>query len=167
MLRFAFSIFEVTPPFRGLLSSLAGPIWNRSMSDGAAPGNPAQSGSAESPSRPAVQDKSSGRHDSALGPVKTSANLTSGEDRGIEEGKGKYRPGGLHPVYIGHIFDEHYEVLRKIGWGQYSAVWLVKDTRKQCALLSDRTGSEGEYGALKVLSAESAPRTPVNLPPCR
>lgn len=44
-----------------------------------------------------------------------------------EEGKAAYRPGGFHPVYIGDIFNDRYEVLNKIGYGGYSTVWLVKD----------------------------------------
>lgn len=46
---------------------------------------------------------------------------------GIEEGKDAYRPGGFHPVYIGDVFNDRYKVLNKIGYGQYSTVWLVKD----------------------------------------
>lgn len=45
----------------------------------------------------------------------------------IEEGKDAYRLGGFHPVYIGDVYNERYEILRKIGYGQYSTVWLVKD----------------------------------------
>lgn len=59
------------------------------------------------------------------------AETTQQEDGDIEEGKDQYRPGGLHPVYIGDVFNERYEVLRKIGWGRYSTVWLVKDTTKR------------------------------------
>lgn len=48
--------------------------------------------------------------------------------RNIEEGKDAYRRGDFHPVYIGDIYNERYEVLRKIGYGQYSTVWLVEDS---------------------------------------
>lgn len=46
---------------------------------------------------------------------------------GIEEGKAVYHPGGFHPVYIGDVYNDRYKVLNKIGYGQYSTVWLVKD----------------------------------------
>ena len=50
----------------------------------------------------------------------------------IEEGKDAYRPGGFHPVFIGDVYNERYKVLRKIGYGQYSTVWLVKDLTLGC-----------------------------------
>ncbi|EMR71387.1 putative cmgc protein kinase protein [Eutypa lata UCREL1] len=66
----------------------------------------------------------------------------------FEEGREKYRPGGLHPVFIGDIYNDRYQILRKIGYGMYSTVWLVKDTICQ-------EGDEQEYMAMKILSAES------------
>lgn len=37
-----------------------------------------------------------------------------------------YRPGGLHPVNIGDTFHgEKYKVIRKLGDGSYSTVWLA------------------------------------------
>ncbi|OAA52145.1 Protein kinase-like domain protein [Cordyceps fumosorosea ARSEF 2679] len=65
----------------------------------------------------------------------------------IEEGRGAYRAGGFHPVYVDDIFEDHYIVLNKIGYGAYSTVWLVRDTNREC-------GHEHEYVALKVLSGE-------------
>jgi len=47
--------------------------------------------------------------------------------RDVEEGKDAYRLHGFHPVYIGDVYNERYEVLHKIGYGRYSTVWLVKD----------------------------------------
>jgi non-specific serine/threonine protein kinase len=39
-----------------------------------------------------------------------------------------YRPGGFHPVNIGDEFkDSRYKVLRKLGYGSFSTVWLVCD----------------------------------------
>lgn len=45
----------------------------------------------------------------------------------IEEGRAAYRPKGFHPVYIGDVFHDRYQVLNKIGCGAYSTVWLVED----------------------------------------
>ncbi|RDL36461.1 uncharacterized protein BP5553_05813 [Venustampulla echinocandica] len=60
-----------------------------------------------------------------------------------EESPKCYVPGGLHPV---HLDDEYhhgrYRVLRKLGHGRYSTVWLVRDQEKSI------------YQALKILSAE-------------
>lgn len=49
------------------------------------------------------------------------------EAQDIEEGISSYRPGHFHPVYIGDVYHDKYQVLNKIGYGQYSTVWLVKD----------------------------------------
>jgi serine/threonine-protein kinase SRPK3 len=48
----------------------------------------------------------------------------------VEEGRAAYGPGGFHPVYVGDVFSEKYQVLSKIGYGVYSTVWLVKDLSK-------------------------------------
>jgi serine/threonine-protein kinase SRPK3 len=38
-------------------------------------------------------------------------------------------PGGYHPVSIGDLFHQkRYIILRKLGWGHFSTVWLAKDT---------------------------------------
>lgn len=39
-----------------------------------------------------------------------------------------YRPGGYHPVHLGDVFnDGQYRVIRKLGDGAYSTVWLARD----------------------------------------
>lgn len=62
-----------------------------------------------------------------------------------EEDWEDYVKGGYHPVHIGDTFSEgRYVVVRKLGWGHFSTVWLAKDTK------TDR------HVALKVV--KSAPR---------
>ncbi|CAJ0564463.1 unnamed protein product, partial [Mesorhabditis spiculigera] len=39
-----------------------------------------------------------------------------------------YKVGGYHPVNIGDVFQNRYHVLRKLGWGHFSTVWLCWDT---------------------------------------
>ncbi|EPS36230.1 hypothetical protein H072_10368 [Dactylellina haptotyla CBS 200.50] len=40
-----------------------------------------------------------------------------------------YRPGGYHPVHLGDLFcNDRYKVIRKLGFGAFSTVWLVHDT---------------------------------------
>ncbi|WEW56931.1 serine/threonine protein kinase [Emydomyces testavorans] len=59
-----------------------------------------------------------------------------------EEGPQVYHPGGFHPVHLGEVYNGKYKVLRKLGFGRYSTVWLVQNKR------------ELSFRALKVLSAE-------------
>lgn len=40
-----------------------------------------------------------------------------------------YHPGGYHPVHLGDIFNDQYRVIRKLGEGSYSTVWLARDLR--------------------------------------
>lgn len=44
-----------------------------------------------------------------------------------EEGIARYYSGGFHPVRIGEMYGSKYQVLRKLGYGQYSTVWLVRN----------------------------------------
>ncbi|KIJ46149.1 hypothetical protein M422DRAFT_778509 [Sphaerobolus stellatus SS14] len=47
-----------------------------------------------------------------------------------EEDWEDYTKGGYHPVHIGDAFsDGRYLVVRKLGWGHFSTVWLARDTK--------------------------------------
>ncbi|KAH0607673.1 uncharacterized protein H6S33_002707 [Morchella sextelata] len=46
-----------------------------------------------------------------------------------EEDVCDYRFGGYHPVRLGDIYNSRYKVVRKLGYGQNSTVWLVLDLR--------------------------------------
>jgi serine/threonine-protein kinase SRPK3 len=47
-----------------------------------------------------------------------------------EEDLSRYCTGGYHPVRIGDVFNNgKYRVLRKLGYGIYSTVWLARDLR--------------------------------------
>jgi non-specific serine/threonine protein kinase len=40
-----------------------------------------------------------------------------------------YRPDGYHPVHLGDLFNNgQYKIIRKLGEGSYSTVWLARDT---------------------------------------
>ncbi|CCX08292.1 Similar to Serine/threonine-protein kinase SKY1; acc. no. Q03656 [Pyronema omphalodes CBS 100304] len=61
-----------------------------------------------------------------------------------EEDYEDYCEGGYHPVQVGETFKEgRYEVIRKLGWGHFSTVWLSRDN--QC----------GRHVALKVVRSAS------------
>ncbi|KAK0611714.1 kinase-like domain-containing protein [Immersiella caudata] len=61
-----------------------------------------------------------------------------------EEALSRYCTGGYHPVRIGDVFNGgRYKVLRKLGHGAYSTVWLACDLKTN------------QHVALKILTAES------------
>ncbi|KAG7661027.1 uncharacterized protein J8A68_005399 [[Candida] subhashii] len=48
-----------------------------------------------------------------------------------EEDLKDYVPGGYHPCYIGEEYkDGKYTLVRKLGWGHFSTVWLARDNDK-------------------------------------
>lgn len=58
-----------------------------------------------------------------------------------QESRKDYCRGGYHPVKIGDLFLQRYHVIRKIGWGHFSTVWLCWD-------LEDK-----RYVALKIVKS--------------
>jgi hypothetical protein len=60
-----------------------------------------------------------------------------------EEDPSDYKRGGYHRVKIGDVYNSRYKVLHKLGWGYFSTVWLVWDSKLQ------------RHGALKVVKSAS------------
>ncbi|KAJ5347646.1 uncharacterized protein N7506_000899 [Penicillium brevicompactum] len=58
-----------------------------------------------------------------------------------------YRPGGYHPVILGDVFNHQYKVIRKLGDGSYSTVWLAHDL------------NNNRYVALKILVSDVSEST--------
>ncbi|XP_071445109.1 uncharacterized protein [Hetaerina americana] len=50
-----------------------------------------------------------------------------GSDDDEQESPKDYCKGGYHPVKIGDLFHNRYHVVRKLGWGHFSTVWLCWD----------------------------------------
>ncbi|KAF1951326.1 kinase-like protein [Byssothecium circinans] len=83
-----------------------------------------------------------------------------------------YRPGGFHPVNLGDTFrDSKYKVIRKLGEGSYSTVWLAVSIgyvdpyfSLLCSyvllafriLLLTRTIPTPKYVALKIMAAKAS-----------
>lgn len=62
------------------------------------------------------------------------------ENTADEEDSEDYCKGGYHPVQVGEKFKEgKYTVVRKLGWGHFSTVWLSRDN------------TNGKHVALKVV----------------
>ncbi|KAK2012066.1 serine protein kinase [Colletotrichum eremochloae] len=74
-----------------------------------------------------------------------------------------YYPGGYHPVHLGDTFnDGQFKVVRKLGEGSYSTVWLAHDLRNNRyvalkILVSKMSGSTTELRILRHI-AEVAPK---------
>ncbi|KAG8993965.1 hypothetical protein FRB90_000564 [Tulasnella sp. 427] len=61
----------------------------------------------------------------------------------LEEDPQMYRPGGYHPVQVRELYHDRYRITRKLGWGQYSTVWLAQDLRSS------------RYVAIKILQSQA------------
>jgi len=68
---------------------------------------------------------------------------TLGSDDDEQEAPADYCKGGYHPVKIGDLFHNRYHVIRKLGWGHFSTVWLCWDL------------TEKKFVALKVVKSAS------------
>ncbi|CAM9336516.1 unnamed protein product, partial [Hapterophycus canaliculatus] len=60
-----------------------------------------------------------------------------------DEGKEGYKVGGYHAVKLGDVFADRYVVVKKLGWGHFSTVWMARDDRRA-------SPSAPKYVALKV-----------------
>ncbi|KAI0400895.1 kinase-like domain-containing protein [Xylaria palmicola] len=77
-------------------------------------------------------------------PTSSSGPEDAAENTADEEDSEDYCKGGYHPVQIGEKFKEgKYTVVRKLGWGHFSTVWLSRDN------------SNGKHVALKVVRSAS------------
>jgi hypothetical protein len=54
---------------------------------------------------------------------------TEESDDEEKEDPDDYSPGGYHPVNIGDLYHNQYKMVRKLGWGHFSTVWLAWDIR--------------------------------------
>lgn len=84
----------------------------------------------------------------------------SSYDEKNEESFKDYRPGGYHPAFKGEDYkDGRYVLVRKLGWGHFSTVWLAKDLHDVNApqhvamkiVRSDRVYSEAAQDEIKLL----------------
>ncbi|KAJ3334092.1 serine/threonine protein kinase, CMGC group [Gonapodya sp. JEL0774] len=82
--------------------------------------NPQESGSESGDGNGDNNDDDGGDDDAA--------STASAEEE--EEDLVDYARGGYHPVKVGDVYgDGRYTVVRKLGWGHFSTVWLARDGR--------------------------------------
>jgi len=69
-----------------------------------------------------------------------------------DEGEDGYKPGGYHPVKVGEVYNQRYVVIKKLGWGHFSTVWMVKDRRVVASPMKPAIGKDQQppFFALKV-----------------
>lgn len=77
------------------------------------------------------------------------------------EGNAGYRRGGYHPVHVGEVYNSRYTVLKKLGWGHFSTVWLSLDSRtgKQVALKVQKSAdnyTDAAYDEIELLKTTQA-----------
>lgn len=60
----------------------------------------------------------------STGPSSVATSVLTEDEEDLED----YRPGGYHPINIGDEFNNgRYLIVRKLGWGHFSTVWLARD----------------------------------------
>ncbi|KAL2355413.1 serine/threonine-protein kinase SRPK2 [Cryomyces antarcticus] len=93
------------------------------------------------PSTPLPHQKGSYTNPLARSPSSSSSSGEEGaENTADEEDSEDYCKGGYHPVQVGEQYkDGKYTVVRKLGWGHFSTVWLSRDN------------TSGKHVALKVV----------------
>lgn len=77
----------------------------------------------------AAQPRSSGPDPPADDPPEEEEEEILGSDDEEQEDPNDYCKGGYHRVKIGDLFNNRYHVIRKLGWGHFSTVWLCWDVQ--------------------------------------
>ncbi|PSN71874.1 serine protein kinase-like protein Sky1 [Corynespora cassiicola Philippines] len=84
-------------------------------------------------------------------PSSSSSSVDEAENTADEEDSEDYCKGGYHPVQVGEQYkDGKYTIVRKLGWGHFSTVWLSRDntTGKHVALKVVRSAAHYTETAL-------------------
>ena len=66
------------------------------------------------------------------GPLDPEALEEVGQLEEEQEDVRDYCRGGYYPAEVGELLCDRYRVLRKLGWGHFSTVWLVQDVGSSC-----------------------------------
>jgi serine/threonine-protein kinase SRPK3 len=89
---------------------------------------------------PHAKAPSNNSHEIHRSPSSSTSEDDPAEATADEEDSEDYCKGGYHPVHVGETYNNgKYVVVRKLGWGHFSTVWLSRDT------------ATGKHVALKVV----------------
>ncbi|XP_051932746.1 SRSF protein kinase 3-like [Hippocampus zosterae] len=119
--------FLLTDVLEGNLSDNGLPL-KMSSSYGAVLSALVSAASCDGPPRPSVLSGPEPRAPTPAPPVRP--RLAPPEPAGSchqEENPADYGLGGYYPVEIGEILEKRYQVVKKLGWGHFSTVWLCWD----------------------------------------
>ncbi|KAL6944888.1 hypothetical protein ACO0QE_002330 [Hanseniaspora vineae] len=105
-----------------------------------------------------------GRHFEEHVPEKYDSSSDSDEepDTKYEESITEYKPGGYHPAHKGELYKNgRYVLVRKLGWGHFSTVWLAKDLQNNFHVAmkivrSNQVFTEAAVDEIKLLTAISS-----------
>ena len=70
---------------------------------------------------PKSPESSKNSDDDSSSASESSDELSDDEQEELDD----YNDGGYHPAHIGEIIDSKYIVLKKLGFGHFSTVWLA------------------------------------------
>ncbi|KAL1407347.1 hypothetical protein Q8F55_006769 [Vanrija albida] len=78
----------------------------------------------------------------STGPSSVATSVLTEDEEDLED----YRPGGYHPINIGDEFNSgRYLIVRKLGWGHFSTVWLARDNNTSRHVALKVVKSDGHY----------------------
>ncbi|XP_070597448.1 SRSF protein kinase 3 isoform X1 [Erythrolamprus reginae] len=137
LLQCAASCSPGAPTDLALLPSSTGPGSSRGKKkkhkkEKAPPPPPAESGIPPGPLSPSCSDDPA--RPPSVPPLPLPAAVGGGllgSDDEEQEDPRDYCRGGYYPVKIGDLFNGRYHVVRKLGWGHFSTVWLCWDIQRK------------------------------------
>ncbi|XP_058514330.1 SRSF protein kinase 3 isoform X3 [Ochotona princeps] len=125
-------------------AGVAGPETGMNASAGGGGGG-GDSGSSSSSSQASCGPESSGSELAAAPPAPRMLQGLLGSDDEEQEDPKDYCKGGYYPVKIGDLFNGRYHVVRKLGWGHFSTVWLCWDIQRKRFVALKVVKSAGHY----------------------
>ncbi|SCV05872.1 LANO_0H17040g1_1 [Lachancea nothofagi CBS 11611] len=103
-----------------------------------------------------TDDGVSSLHENSGEEVDSDTDYSSCDEKN-EESLRDYKPGGYHPAFRGETYNHgRYILVRKLGWGHFSTVWLARDTVTNAhvamkVVRSDKVYTEAALDEIKLL----------------